>query len=115
MNMWREYVQGEEGKDVSPDASRLSSGVVTEGLERGQNNENSRPAVVERERKVDEHLVRSALGLVVLLDDIVNMLCGAVKVRWSNFRRRSAREYKARTVTAELTKSAKKNAAERSN
>ena len=90
---WRKgYVQGEEGEDVSPDARRLGRSVVTEGLERGQNNEDSRPAVVERERKVDEHLVRSALGLVVLLDDVVDMLCGAVKVRWLNFRRRTARE-----------------------
>ena len=69
----KEYVQGEEGEDVSPDAGRLSRGVVTEGLERGQNYKDGRPAVVERERKVDEHLVRSALGLVVLLDDVVDV------------------------------------------
>ena len=67
-------VQGEEGEDVSPDAGRLSRGVVTEGLERGQNYKDGRPAVVERERKVDEHLVRSALGLVELLHDIVDVL-----------------------------------------
>ena len=77
----KEYVQGEEGEDVSPDAGRLGRCVVTEGLERGQNNENSRPTVVKRERKVDEDLVRSALRLVVLLDDVVDVLRSAVKVR----------------------------------
>ena len=59
----------------------LNGGIVTERLEGGEDDENGRPAVVEREGKVDEHLVRSALGLVVLLDDIVDVLCDAVKVR----------------------------------
>ena len=70
----KEYVQGEEGEDVSPDAGRLSRGVVAEGLERGQNYKDGRPAVVERERQVYEELVRSDLRLMELLDDIVDVL-----------------------------------------
>ena len=67
-------LQGEEGKDVSPDASGVDRSVDAEGLEGSQDDEDGRPAVVEREREVDEDLVRSALGLVVLLDDVVDVL-----------------------------------------
>ena len=52
----------------------LDGGIVSERLEGGEDDENGRPAVVERERQVDEELVRSALGLVELLHDIVDVL-----------------------------------------
>ena len=42
-----EYVQGEEGEDVSPDAGVLDSGVVTERLESRKDDEDRGPAVVE--------------------------------------------------------------------
>ena len=67
-------VQSKEDKDVSPDAGVLDSGVVAESLESCKDDEDSGPAVVERERQVDEELVRSALGLVELLHDIVDVL-----------------------------------------
>ena len=67
-------VHSKEDKDVSPDAGVLDSGVVAESLESCKDDEDSGPAVVERERQVDEELVRSALGLVELLHDIVDVL-----------------------------------------
>ena len=66
-------LQSEESEDVSLDASRLNSSVVAERLEGGEDNEDGRPAVVKGEGQVDEDLVRSALWLVVLLDDVVDV------------------------------------------
>ena len=70
----RENLQAEEDKDLRPNASASGGGINAESLERGQHDEQGRPSVVEREGQVDEHLVRSALGLVVLLNDIVDVL-----------------------------------------
>ena len=70
----RNDVQSKEDKDVSPDAGVLDSGVVTERLESRKDDEDRGPAVVERERQVNEELVRSALRLMELLDDIVDVL-----------------------------------------
>ena len=51
--------------------------INAECLERGQDDQNGGPAVVEREGKVDEDLVRVGLGRVMLLDDIVDVCdCG---------------------------------------
>lgn len=45
----------------------------TEGLKGGQNGENGRPAVVEREREVNKELVGDGAGRVMLLDDVVDL------------------------------------------
>ena len=71
---WRGHVQGEEDADAGPDAGGLGGGVVAEGLEEGEDDENGRPAVVEREGEVDEDLVGGALRLVELLHDVVDVL-----------------------------------------
>ena len=68
-------VQSEEDKDVGPDSGRFDRGVSPERLEGGQDHEDGRPAMVEREREVDEDLVGRVLGLVVLLYDVVDVLC----------------------------------------
>lgn len=63
--------------------------------------------MVEREREVDEDLVRGVLGLVVFLDDVVYVLRAQAQ-------RLSAAECNSMnglTVTAELTKSEKMKAA----
>ena len=66
-------VQSKEDKDVSPDAGVLDSGVVTERLESRKDDEDSGPAVVQRERQVDEELIRPRLACVELLHDIVDV------------------------------------------
>ena len=43
-------------------------------LEGGENNEDSCPAVIERERKVDKELVREVCRSVGFLDDVVDVL-----------------------------------------
>lgn len=68
------YIQCEESEDLGPDTSGLDGRVLAECLERGEDDENSGPAVVERERQVDEDLIRSALRLMVLLHDVVDVL-----------------------------------------
>lgn len=68
------YIQREEGEDLGPDTSGLDGRVLAERLERGKDDEHGGPAVVEREGQVDEDLIRSALRLMVLLDDVVDVL-----------------------------------------
>ena len=48
--------------------------VRTKGLEGSKYDEYGCPAVIERERKVDEELIREICGAVGLLDDIVDVL-----------------------------------------
>ncbi len=65
--------------------------------------------MVEREGEVDEELVGSALGLVILLDDVVDVLraqCERLLHGWYRL------ACGVLTVTAELTKSEKTKAAE---
>lgn len=61
---------------LSPDAGLVVERRNTEGFERGQDDENGRPSVVERERQVDEQLVGDGAGRVMLLDDVVNVSDG---------------------------------------
>ena len=68
------HVQGEEDADAGPDAGGLGRGVVTEGFQEGEDDEDGRPTVVEQEGEVDEDFVGGALGLVELLHDVVDML-----------------------------------------
>lgn len=68
------YIQREEGEDLGPDTSGLNGCVLAERLKRGEDDEHGGPAVVERERQVDEDLIRSALRLMVLLHDVVDVL-----------------------------------------
>lgn len=67
-------LQREEDKDLGPNSGLVVDGVYTECLKGGQDDENGRPAVVERERKVDEELVRVRLRRVVFLHDVVDVL-----------------------------------------
>lgn len=112
------YAQGEEGEDVGPDAGGLDGGVDAERFKGGEDDEDGRPAVVEREREVNEHFVRGVLRLVVLLDDVIDVLCTQHQLTRAGtgepfeWMQGSA---EGRTVTAELTKRAKMKAAERSN
>ena len=66
--------QGKENEYFRPDAGMLFVRVVTERLECRQDDEDGGPAMVEREREVDEELVGSGLRRVMLLDDVVNVL-----------------------------------------
>lgn len=80
-------VQGKEYKDVRPDAGAFDCGVDTKGLKGGENDEDRCPTVVEREGQVDKDLVRSALDLVILFDDIIYVLRAQYSsddMRWRN-------------------------------
>lgn len=66
----------EESEDLGPDASVVVKRVHAKRGERGQDNEDSGPAVVEREREVNEYFVGGAGRLMILLDDIVNVSDG---------------------------------------
>ncbi len=52
--------------------------VDAERVERGDDDEDGRPAVVEREGEVDKELVAPRLGDVVLLHNVVNVLWGSI-------------------------------------
>lgn len=71
----RNDVQSEEDEDLRPDPGGLGRCVVAERLEGGEDDEHGRPAMVERERQVDKDFIRSALRLMVLLHDVVDVLC----------------------------------------
>lgn len=47
--------------------------VHTERFKGGQDDENSRPAMIEREWKVNKNLIRSALSGVMLLHDVIDV------------------------------------------
>jgi hypothetical protein len=67
-------LQSEEHKNLRPDSRRVREGVNTEGLEGSEYNKDSCPAVIERERKMDEKLICEIRGSMGLLDDIVDVL-----------------------------------------
>ena len=52
----------------------FSGSVYAKCFECGKHDEHGRPSVVKREGEVDKELVSDALGLVIFLDDIVNVL-----------------------------------------
>jgi hypothetical protein len=49
--------QAQEYEDLGPNAGLVSDGVDAKCLKRGQNDEDSRPAVVQRERQVNPELI----------------------------------------------------------
>ena len=51
------YVQAEEDEDIRPDARLVGQGVHAERLERGQDDKDGRPAVVEGEGEVYPELI----------------------------------------------------------
>ena len=65
--------EAEEDEDLGPDAGLVRPGVHAEGFEGGEHDEHGSPAVVEREGEVDQDLVGRVRGLVVLLDDVVDV------------------------------------------
>lgn len=62
-----------EDKDFGPDAGMVAVGIDTECLERGQDDEDGGPAVVQGEGQVDEEFISKGLWGVVLLDNIVDV------------------------------------------
>lgn len=58
---------------LGPDTSLVVVRRDTEGLKGGQDDEDGRPTVVEREGEVDEELVGDRARRVMLLDDIVDV------------------------------------------
>lgn len=72
-----EEEQGKEDQNFGPDTSLLSDRIVTESFKGSEDDENSSPSVVQRERKVDEEFVSDRLRRVMLLDNVVNVgYCG---------------------------------------
>lgn len=63
----------EEDENFAPDARCVGSCVYAKGLEGGEDDEDGSPSVVERERKVNEDFIQSALGKIVFLDDVVDV------------------------------------------
>jgi len=62
-----------EDKDLGPDAGTVGETVDTKGVKGGDYDKDGSPAVVERERKVDEELISVRLGCVILLDDVIDV------------------------------------------
>ena len=71
---WNRNLQPEEHKNFRPDSRRVFQRVRTKGLEGSKHDEDGCPAMIERERKMDEELIREVCGAVGLLDDIVDVL-----------------------------------------
>lgn len=82
-------------------------GIHTERLKTGEDDEDRRPAMVKREWKVNEKLIEAIRRSVGLLDDVVDVLMGVLGQGQLHVMRNSDRKH---TVTAELTKSAHRNA-----
>ena len=67
-------LQGEEDKDLGPDACAMRVCVDTKRLKRGQNHKDGRPSMVKRERQVNKQFITPRLGRVELFDFVVDML-----------------------------------------
>jgi len=78
-------------------------GIRTKRLERSEDNEDRRPAVVKREWEMDEKLIKVIRRGVGLLDDVVDVLRGLSGAT-------SCDTQFKHTVTAELTQNARMNA-----
>jgi len=63
--------QGQEHKDLSPDAGRVGERIDTKRLECGEEDKYGRPAMVEGERQVNEDLVTPRISDMILLHMIV--------------------------------------------
>lgn len=68
-----EEEEGKEDKDFGPDSSVVAVSVDAKRLERGQDDENSGPPVVQGEGKVNEELISIRLGRVVFLDNVIDV------------------------------------------
>lgn len=68
--------QSEEHEDLGPDTSLVRDGIDTEGLEGGKYNQNCRPSMVQRERKMHKEFIGQRFGNVVAPHDIVNVCNG---------------------------------------
>lgn len=71
-----EEEEREEDEDLGPDAGAVRKGVHAKGLEGGEKDEHSRPAVVEREGEVHPELVVQRLGGVEAPNDVVDVRDG---------------------------------------
>jgi len=57
--------------------------VYTKGLKGCENDKNSRPTMVKRERKVYKEFVRETFSSMVFLDYIIDVLGIGVRVNWA--------------------------------
>lgn len=69
-------LQCEEDKDLGPDACTGRVRINAEGLERGQDNKDSRPTMIKGERQMNEEFIGQALRYMALLHNVVNVLQG---------------------------------------
>lgn len=65
--------QGEEHKDLGPNASVMLGRIDTKRLKGGQEDDDGGPPVPHGEWQMDKQLVGCGLGRVILLDDIVDV------------------------------------------
>jgi len=68
-----EEEQSQEHEDLGPDARAVGVGVHTEGFEGGEDNEDGREAVVEREWEMNPQFIVDILSGMILLDDVVDV------------------------------------------
>lgn len=68
--------EGEEDENLGPDACAVGVCVATKGFESGEEDEDGRPSVPEREGEVDKDLVTEVPSVMVLLDNVVNVRNG---------------------------------------
>lgn len=69
-------LQGQEDKDLGPDASGVRGGVDTKCLECGQEDEDGSPPMPQRKGEMDEQLVCDGLGGVMFFDNVVDVCDG---------------------------------------
>ena len=68
-----EEEERKEDENLGPDAGVVVVHVDTERSERGEHDKDGSPAMVEGEGQVDEELVRDIRGLVILLNNVVDV------------------------------------------
>jgi hypothetical protein len=69
-----EEEERKEDEDLGPDVRGVSGGVDAECCERGEEDEDSGPAVPEREWEMNEEFIGQGLRSVELLHDVVDVL-----------------------------------------
>lgn len=77
------HIQCEEHKHFRPISSCMMNFVYTKGLKGCENDKNSRPTMVKRERKVYKEFVRETFNSMVFLDYIIDVLGIGVRVNWA--------------------------------
>ena len=68
-----EEEESEEDEDFGPNASMVRKRVDTKGSESREDDEDGGPAVIQGEWEMDEEFVRNVGGLMMLLDDVIDV------------------------------------------